>query len=100
MPFQILSLSGGGYLGYYTISVLVELEKRAGRPLAQCFDLTAGTSIGGVIALCLASRDHGGAHQGRLSGQRHGDLFGSSEVQRHRGHSGRYRAIGLCPASR
>ncbi|HKJ73572.1 MAG TPA: patatin-like phospholipase family protein [Alphaproteobacteria bacterium] len=53
-PFQILSLSGGGYLGYYTISVLVELEKRAGRPLAQCFDLTAGTSIGGIIALCLA----------------------------------------------
>jgi patatin-like phospholipase/acyl hydrolase len=54
MPFQILSLSGGGYLGLYTISVLAALEKKCGRPIAQSFDLIAGTSVGGIIALGLA----------------------------------------------
>ena len=53
MPFQILSLSGGGYLGLYTITVLTELERGLGRPLASCFDLLAGTSVGGIIALGL-----------------------------------------------
>ena len=54
MPFQILSLSGGGYLGLYTVTVLSELEQHIGRPLASCFDLLAGTSVGGIIALGLA----------------------------------------------
>ena len=54
MPFQILSLSGGGYLGLYTVAVLSELEKHVGRPIASCFDLLAGTSVGGIIALGLA----------------------------------------------
>jgi uncharacterized protein len=54
MSFQILSLSGGGYLGLYSAAVLAELEDRAGRPLRECFDLIAGTSIGGIIALGLA----------------------------------------------
>ena len=55
MAFQILSLSGGGFLGLYTITVLTELEQRAGRPIASCFDLLAGTSVGGIIALGLAA---------------------------------------------
>jgi patatin-like phospholipase/acyl hydrolase len=52
-PFQILSLSGGGYRGLFTAIVLEELEQRAGRPLAECFDLVAGTSIGGILACGL-----------------------------------------------
>jgi patatin-like phospholipase/acyl hydrolase len=55
MNFQILSLSGGGFFGLYTISVLAELESGIGRPIASCFDLLAGTSIGGIIALALAA---------------------------------------------
>ena len=55
MPFQILSLSGGGYLGLYTISVLSELERRVKRPIPSCFDLLVGTSVGGIIALGLAA---------------------------------------------
>lgn len=55
MPFQILSLSGGGYLGLYTVLVLEDLERQLGQPLASCFDLIAGTSIGGIIALGLAA---------------------------------------------
>lgn len=53
-PFRILSLSGGGFLGLYTAAVLQGLEDRAGVPLARRFDLIAGTSIGGVLALALA----------------------------------------------
>ncbi len=54
MAYRILALSGGGFLGYYTISVLARLEALAGEPLARRFDLLAGTSIGGIIALALA----------------------------------------------
>lgn len=55
MAFQILSLSGGGYLGLYTAAVLAELEEQSGRRAVEMFDLFAGTSIGGIIALGLAS---------------------------------------------
>ncbi len=51
MTFQILSLSGGGYLGLYTASVLAKLEEQSGRRIVDMFDLLAGTSIGGIIAL-------------------------------------------------
>lgn len=53
--FQILSLSGGGYMGLYTASVLEKLEDALGEPIASRFDLIAGTSIGGVIGLGLAA---------------------------------------------
>lgn len=55
MAFQILSLSGGGFLGLYTAAVLAELEERSGKRLIDCFDLLAGTSIGGIVALGLAA---------------------------------------------
>ncbi|MCE2891176.1 MAG: CBASS cGAMP-activated phospholipase [Hyphomonadaceae bacterium] len=55
MTFQILSLSGGGYLGLYTASVLATLEEQSGRKIVDMFDLFAGTSIGGIIALGLAA---------------------------------------------
>ncbi|WP_036591789.1 CBASS cGAMP-activated phospholipase [Oceanospirillum maris] len=61
-PFQILSLSGGGVRGLYTISVLAELEtylaEGSGNPdywIGQHFDLISGTSIGGILGLALAS---------------------------------------------
>jgi uncharacterized protein len=54
MMFQILALSGGGYRGLFTIEVLCRLEQSAGRPIGECFDLIAGTSIGGIIAIGLA----------------------------------------------
>ena len=53
---QILCLSGGGYRGLYTALVLDALEQRAGRPLAEAFDVIAGTSIGAWIAAALALR--------------------------------------------
>lgn len=53
-PLRVLSLAGGGFLGLYTALVLEGLETRAGEPLGRRFDLLAGTSIGGVLALALA----------------------------------------------
>lgn len=52
--FQILALSGGGYRGLYTAKVLADLEQHIGAPIASRFDLIAGTSIGGILALALA----------------------------------------------
>ncbi|HJW12688.1 MAG TPA: CBASS cGAMP-activated phospholipase [Albitalea sp.] len=51
---RILSLAGGGYLGLFTAVVLAELEARSGEPLARRFDLIAGTSVGGILAMGLA----------------------------------------------
>ncbi|MER2536662.1 MAG: CBASS cGAMP-activated phospholipase [Rhizobiaceae bacterium] len=55
MTFQILSLSGGGFLGLYTASVLSKLEEQTGKPIIDSFDLIAGTSVGGIIALGLSA---------------------------------------------
>ena len=55
MAFQILALSGGGYCGLYTACVLAEIESQTGRRAIDMFDMFAGTSIGGIIALGLAA---------------------------------------------
>ncbi len=50
---RILSIDGGGIRGIVPAVVLAELERRAGRPLHELFDLVAGTSTGGIIACAL-----------------------------------------------
>jgi uncharacterized protein len=52
--FRILALSGGGFLGVYTAAVLAGIEERYGAPLGRAFDLIAGTSVGGILAIGLA----------------------------------------------
>ena len=55
-PFRILSIDGGGIRGILPASILTELETRflEGRSVAGHFDMIAGTSTGGIIALGLA----------------------------------------------
>jgi patatin-like phospholipase/acyl hydrolase len=53
-PFQILALSGGGFRGLYTAKIVADLEEASGKPFASHFDLIAGTSVGGILALALA----------------------------------------------
>ena len=55
-PFRILTIDGGGIRGVFPAAYLAELEKRflGGRSIADHFDLIAGTSTGGIIALALA----------------------------------------------
>lgn len=54
-PFKILALDGGGIKGLYTAALLSRLEEKAGKKAGECFDLIAGTSTGGLIALGLAA---------------------------------------------
>jgi hypothetical protein len=55
-PFRILTIDGGGIRGVFPAAYLAELERRflGGRSIADHFDLIAGTSTGGIIALALA----------------------------------------------
>lgn len=55
-PFRILSIDGGGICGILPAAVLAELERRFlnGRSVADHFDMIAGTSTGGIIALGLS----------------------------------------------
>lgn len=55
--FRILSIDGGGIKGILPAAVLTECERRflRGGSAATYFDLIAGTSTGGIIALGLAA---------------------------------------------
>jgi len=50
---KILSIDGGGIRGIIPAMVLAEIERRVQQPIATLFDLVAGTSTGGIIALGL-----------------------------------------------
>ena len=52
-PFKILSLDGGGIRGVIPAVVLSELESRLPQSIGETFDLIAGTSTGGILALGL-----------------------------------------------
>jgi uncharacterized protein len=53
-PFQSLALTGGGFRGLFTARVLQVIEDYSKTPIGRQFDLTCGTSIGGIIALAAA----------------------------------------------
>jgi uncharacterized protein len=55
--FRILSIDGGGIRGIFPAAVLAELERRhtGGGSIGACFDLVAGTSTGGILALGLGA---------------------------------------------
>lgn len=74
---RILAIDGGGIRGILPARVLVELERLAGRPIAEQFDLIVGTSTGGILALALTVPD--GRGRPRFSA---GDLL---ELYRSRG---------------
>lgn len=50
---RVLAIDGGGIRGLIPALVLAELERCAGKPIAQLFDLIAGTSTGGILACAL-----------------------------------------------
>ncbi len=55
--FKILSIDGGGIKGIFPAQVLAYLEDNClgGQPIGDYFDLIAGTSTGGIIALGLGA---------------------------------------------
>jgi hypothetical protein len=60
---RLLSIDGGGIRGIIPAMVLAEIERRTGRRTAELFDLIAGNSIGGILALTLAKPDASGEPQ-------------------------------------
>ena len=58
--FKVLSIDGGGIRGIIPAMVLAEIEERTGKPIYETFDLIAGTSTGGILALGLAMPGDGG----------------------------------------
>src|SRR5208283_110292 len=51
--FRILSIDGGGMKGVFPASFLATIEKTIEGPIGEYFDLIAGTSTGGILALGL-----------------------------------------------
>jgi len=51
--FTILSIDGGGIRGIIPAMILAEIERRTGCRTAELFDLIAGSSTGGILALGL-----------------------------------------------
>jgi len=66
-PLKILSIDGGGIRGLIPAVLLAEIEKKTGTPVARLFDLIAGTSTGGILALLLATAHPDGAPRYRAA---------------------------------
>lgn len=82
----ILSVDGGGIRGIIPAVFLDHIEKQAGLPVSDLFDLMVGTSTGGIVALGLSLPDPAGASKALLSAsdlanlyrERGGEIFQSS----------------------
>jgi patatin-like phospholipase/acyl hydrolase len=55
--FRMLSIDGGGIRGLIPAMLLDKLESATGKTVPQLFDVVAGTSTGGILALALTMRD-------------------------------------------
>ena len=53
VSFRILALDGGGLKGAFTAAALAAWEKQSGLRIIDHFDLIAGTSTGGILAIGL-----------------------------------------------
>lgn len=51
----VLAVDGGGIRGLIPALLLADMEEEAGQPIAALFDLIAGTSTGGLLALGLTT---------------------------------------------
>jgi patatin-like phospholipase/acyl hydrolase len=83
-PIRILSLDGGGIRGIIPAMVLAEIERRTGRPACKLFDLIAGTSTGGIIALGVTTpgeQQPGGERQPRWSAKQLVDVYANDGPQ-------------------
>jgi Patatin len=60
---NILSIDGGGIRGIIPALVLAELESKTEKSISEQFDLIAGTSTGGILALGLCKDNGNGKPQ-------------------------------------
>ena len=57
---NVLSIDGGGVRLIPALQCLAELEKKAGKPVWEMFDIMVGTSSGALIVAALAAPGEGG----------------------------------------
>ncbi|EFC40212.1 patatin domain-containing protein [Naegleria gruberi] len=50
---KVLSMDGGGMKGLILIEILKVIEERVGKKICEIFDIVAGTSTGGIVALLI-----------------------------------------------
>ena len=55
--FTVLCIDGGGVRGVIPARLLQEIEERTGKPVAELFDLVAGTSTGAILAAGVTAPD-------------------------------------------
>ena len=60
-PVRILAIDGGGIRGLLPALVLAEIERLCDKPVAELFDLVAGTSSGALVGLGLVTPNEQGA---------------------------------------
>ena len=75
---KILSIDGGGIRGIIPAMVLATIEGQTGRPACELFDLIAGTSTGGIIALGVTApgeEQAGASPLPRWSAQQLADIY-------------------------
>lgn len=72
-PIRVLSLDGGGIRGVLEAYYLMQIEAAAKKPIHELFDIIAGTSTGGIIALGLTIPNKSGA--ARFSAEELYDLY-------------------------
>lgn len=76
--FNVLSIDGGGIRGIIPAMVLAEIESErgTGKPICELFDLIAGTSTGGILALGLSKNGSGG-RQNQYSAEELAEIYAS-----------------------
>ena len=68
-PFRILSIDGVGILCIIPAKILETIEEKTGLPTFEMFDLIAGTSTGGIIALGLTKPKTVGKQEAKFKAQ-------------------------------
>lgn len=64
---RILALDGGGIKSILTLRLLADIEKKTGEPISKSFDMIAGVSSGGVVALYLTMPDQNNPSKSKYS---------------------------------
>lgn len=71
----VLSIDGGGIRGVIPALVIAYLEQRTQRRVADLFDLVAGTSTGGILALGLTQPSGSGTPESRYHARELAQLY-------------------------
>ena len=57
---NILAVDGGGIRGIIPATILAEIERKIGLHIHEAFDLIAGTSTGGIVAVAIGAEANNG----------------------------------------